>query len=203
MYALLPLFAVVWLALAALTAAAAGAQLQPDAAPQADAAPQGPAVVPDPAPVAPDSTQTPPASTPPAPVVEAPAPPPRTVQPTPVEPEPTRASAPSATVRGSASPAPAREPGGTRARSENRTSEPRRRLAPQEGSVPRRHRQAEVPRAAPDPLLQVDAILPGDQSGGDSPSARLILAAGALLALVLVSGSLVSVASRMSRGGLR
>jgi hypothetical protein len=76
-------------------------------------------------------------------------------------------------------------------------------VAPQDGAAPRRQREAEDPRAGPDPLLQVDAILPGAQSGGDSPSGLLLLAAGALLALVLVSGSLVSAASRMSRGGLR
>jgi hypothetical protein len=76
-------------------------------------------------------------------------------------------------------------------------------VAPQEGAAPRRQREAEDPRAAPDPLLQVDAILPGGQTGGDSPSGLLLIAAGALLALVLASGSLLSVASRMSRGGLR
>jgi hypothetical protein len=72
-----------------------------------------------------------------------------------------------------------------------------------EGSVPRRQREAGSVRAAPDPLLQVEAIVPDRQSGGDSTSGLLLLAAGALLALVLASGSLLSATSRASRGGVQ
>jgi outer membrane biosynthesis protein TonB len=192
--ALLPLFVVAWLALAALIAAAAAAQLQPDAAPQADA-PQARSVAPDPAPVASDPTPTPPAAAPPAPaaVVDQAAPPPA-VRPPPVEPDPAEAPAPAPPARAAADPARRRE---------NRTREARPRVAPQEGAAPRRQREAEDTRPAPDPLLQVDAILPGGQRGGDSPTGLLLIAAGALLALILASGSLVSVASRVSRGGLR
>ena len=201
MSALLPLFVVAWLALAALIAAAAAAQLQPDAAPQADAL-RAPSVVPDPAPVAPDATPTPPPAAPPpaAPVVEQAAPPPA-VRPPPAEPDPAEAPAPAAPARAPA--APARTPAAPARRPENRTREARPRVAPQGAAAPRRQREAEDPRAAADPLLRVDAILPGGQRGGDSPSGLLLLAAGALLALVLASGSLVSAASRMSRGGLR
>jgi hypothetical protein len=194
--ALLPLFVVAWLALAALIAAAAAAQLQPDAAPQADA-PRAPSVAPDPAPVAPDPTPTPPAAAPPAPaaVVDQAAPPPA-VRPPPVEPEPAEAPAPAPPARAAASSAPTAErPSAAR--------EARLRVARQEGAAPRRQREAEDTRPAPDPLLQVDAILPGGQRGGDSPTGLLLIAAGALLALILASGSLVSVASRVSRGGLR
>jgi hypothetical protein len=69
--------------------------------------------------------------------------------------------------------------------------------------VPHRQREAGSVRAASDPLLQVEAIVPDRQSGGDSRSGLLLLAAGALLALVLASGSLLSVTSRASRGGVR
>jgi hypothetical protein len=66
--------------------------------------------------------------------------------------------------------------------------------------VPRRQREAGDARTAPDPLLRVDAIAPSGRSGGDSQSGLLLLGAAALLALVLASGSLVSVASKASRG---
>jgi outer membrane biosynthesis protein TonB len=52
-------------------------------------------------------------------------------------------------------------------------------------------------------LLRVRALLPGDQTTADSSSRLLLLAAGALLALVLASGSMVSVASRAMKGQLR
>jgi hypothetical protein len=67
--------------------------------------------------------------------------------------------------------------------------------------VPRRQREARDVRPAPDPLLRVDTLVPSGQSGGDSQPGLLLLGAAALLALVLASGSLISVASKASRGG--
>jgi hypothetical protein len=52
-------------------------------------------------------------------------------------------------------------------------------------------------------LLQIRALLPGDQNSAGSSSRPFLLAAGALLALVLASGSMVSVASRAMKGQLR
>jgi hypothetical protein len=52
-------------------------------------------------------------------------------------------------------------------------------------------------------MLRIRALLPGEQTTTDSSSGLFILAAGALLALVLASGSMVSVASRAMKGQLR
>jgi hypothetical protein len=52
-------------------------------------------------------------------------------------------------------------------------------------------------------MLRIRALLPGEQAADDSSSRLFILAAGALLALVLASGSMVSVASRAMKGQLR
>ena len=52
-------------------------------------------------------------------------------------------------------------------------------------------------------MLRIRALLPGDQTTADSSPTLFMLAAGALLALVLASGSMVSVASRAMKGQLR
>ena len=57
--------------------------------------------------------------------------------------------------------------------------------------------------ADPNRLLRVDAFLPGVQGNEDSPSHLVLLAAAALLALLMASGSLVSVATRVWGGQLR
>jgi hypothetical protein len=51
--------------------------------------------------------------------------------------------------------------------------------------------------------MRIRALLPGHQTTAESSSKFFILAAGALLALVLASGSMVSVASRAMKGQLR
>ena len=48
-------------------------------------------------------------------------------------------------------------------------------------------------------MLRVDAFLPGVQGNEDSPSHLVLLAAAALLALLMASGSLLSVATRVWR----
>jgi hypothetical protein len=61
----------------------------------------------------------------------------------------------------------------------------------------------EVDAARASSMLRIRALLPGDQTAADSSSSLFLLAAGALLALVLASGSMVSVASRAMKGQLR
>jgi hypothetical protein len=51
--------------------------------------------------------------------------------------------------------------------------------------------------------MRIRSLLPEAQSARDSPSHVVLLAAGGLLALVLASGSMLSVSSRAMRGGLR
>jgi hypothetical protein len=52
-------------------------------------------------------------------------------------------------------------------------------------------------------MLRIKALLPGDETTADSSPTLFMLAAGALLALVLASGSMVSVASRAMKGQVR
>jgi hypothetical protein len=61
----------------------------------------------------------------------------------------------------------------------------------------------EVDAARASSMLHISALLPGEQAADDSSSRLLILAAGALLALVLASGSMVPVTSRAMKGQLR
>ncbi len=54
--------------------------------------------------------------------------------------------------------------------------------------------------APPSSVVRVDSLLPSAQPADDSHT-ELLLAAGILLALVMVSGSLLSVATRTMKGG--
>jgi hypothetical protein len=68
----------------------------------------------------------------------------------------------------------------------------------------KRHaRQARAAATRPAGLLRIDALLPRGGTSQDSGSPLLLIAAGALLALVLASGSLVSVGTRAMKGQLR
>jgi hypothetical protein len=145
------------------------------AEPQPDAAPQAPAVAPDPAPEA-RNTTPPQQSTPVAP--QAPA---VTQQPS------APAATPSTTTPRQTSPKPKVESKPARVRRETPASRPERRAEP----------------ADPSRLLRVDAFLPGVQGNEDSPSHLVLLAAAALLALLMASGSLISVATRVWGGQLR
>ena len=66
-----------------------------------------------------------------------------------------------------------------------------------------RRGDGEVDAARASSMLRIKALLPCDQTTADSSSGLFLLAAGALLALVLASGSMVSVASRAMKGQLR
>ena len=145
--------------------------------PQPDAAPQAPAVAPDPAPEA--RNTTPPQQSTPAPSTQvAPAAPHQ-----PAAPAPT----PSTTTPQQASPKPKIESKPARVRREASASRLQRRAEPVDPSL----------------FLRVDSFLPGVQGDEDSPSHLVLLAAGALLALLMASGSLVSVATRVWGGQLR
>jgi hypothetical protein len=147
--------------------------------PQPDAAPQAPAVSPDPAPQA---TNPPPQqSAPTEPVQVTPQAPATTQQPA------TPAATPSTTPTPQASPKPKAERKTKPARSETPASRPESQTKP----------------ADPSRLLRVDSFLPGVQGDEDSPSHLVLLAAAALLALLMASGSLVSVATRVWGGQLR
>jgi len=162
------LFAI-WVALVVLAApagSAAGAEPQPDAAPQA------PAVTPDPAPGAVQES-APPAQQPP------PTPPAQT-QPSAAAPaqEP---SPPSQARRQPSKPVAKHHHARTKARADSNRATP-----PRAGST-----------------MRIRALLPHGESAGDSSSHVILLAAGALLALVLASGSMLSVSSRAMKGQLR
>jgi cytoskeletal protein RodZ len=141
--------------------------------PQPDAAPQAPAVSPDPAPQA--TSPPPQQSAPTQPVQVAPQAPATTQQPA------TPAATPSTTPTPQASPKPKAE----------RKTKPTRR----ETLASRPETQAKP--ADPSRLLRVDSFLPGVQGDEDSPSHLVLLAAAALLALLMASGSLLSVATRV------
>ena len=149
------------------------------AEPQPDAAPQAPAVAPDPAPEA--RTTTPPQQSTPAPPTQvAPQAPAVTQQPS------VPAATPSTTTPRQTSPKPKVE-SKPAVRSETPASRPERRTEP----------------ADPSRLVRVDSFLPGVQGNEDSPSHLVLLAAAALLALLMASGSLISVATRVWGGQLR
>ena len=61
---------------------------------------------------------------------------------------------------------------------------------------------ASVPSAPPSSVVRVGSLLDRGQSEDDSHS-ELLIAAGILLALVMAAGSLVSLATRTTRGRLR
>jgi type IV secretory pathway VirB10-like protein len=163
----------IWLALVVLAASVASAGAAP---PQPDAAPEAPAVAPDPAPGA---AQDAPASA----NEPAPAPP---------------AAPPAATTQPAAS-APAQRASASEPRQQTRRSAGQHHRT----STQARRADGAVEGARASSMLRIRALLPGDQTTAHSSSTMLMLAAGALLALVLASGSMVSVASRAMKGQLR
>ena len=157
------------------------------AEPQPDAAPQAPAVVPDPAPEATEAA------------------PPQ--QPAPVTPAQPAPQAPSTSEQPAAAAAPAPAPQTT----QQTAPKPKPKAKPQPNSAraserddtPASRSDRRAGPAEPSQLLRVKAFLPGVQGNEDSPSHLVLLAAAALLALVMASGSLLSVATRVWRSPLR
>jgi len=159
------------------TSGTAAAQLEPDPAPAA------PTIAPDPAPSSPPTGSAPPQQGPSAPYVppQPPAFPPAEPQSTP---DPSSAATQTPDTAAAA----------------RRASERRRRQAA--GKRSEQKTKATPPAAEPRSLARVGALLPAGESADDSHRVFL-LAAGALLALLMASGSLISVASRVTRGQLR
>ena len=202
---------VLWLAVGAVslgTAPGVAAQQNPDPAP----AP--PEVAPDPVPGA-----APAAPTQPAPVQLAP--PATGVQPVPTLSEPPATSEPAPpsnppAAEPAAAPEPAPAPAaGSRAERDSlplarRRAAQRRRERNERAAAARRKaaaaREAAATRVAaarPSSLVRIGSLLPSERSGESPHSTLLLLAAGALLALVLASGSLIPVTTRMLKGQLR
>jgi type IV secretory pathway VirB10-like protein len=138
-----------------------------------------------------------PDAVPQAPAV-APDPAPGAAQDTPAPAKQPPPAPPAATTQPAAL-APAQEASASEPRQERRRSGgEHHRTSPQA-----RRADGAVQGARASSMLRIRALLPGDQTTADSSSRLFILAAGALLALVLASGSMVSVASRAMKGQLR
>jgi outer membrane biosynthesis protein TonB len=169
----------IWLALVVLAAFAAPATA---ADPQPDAAPQAPAVAPDPAP---GGAQQPPSTTT-----------------TPVPPEQPSANPPASppTTSQPSAPAAAQQPSATGPKEQPREQAHKHRHAPVKAHRAASH-EAGATRASS--MVRVRPLFPIEQTADDSSSKLLMLAGGALLALVLASGSMVSVSSRAMKGQLR
>jgi outer membrane biosynthesis protein TonB len=144
------------------------------AEPQPDAAPQAPAVAPDPAPEAVQQPRVP-------------------TQPTP----PARSELPARTQAGPPAPQPVAP-----AQAPTRATKPRARHEHHATVQPGPARRRTTNDRA-DSLVNIRALLPGTQTASDSSSGVVVLAAGALLALVLASGSMASAVSRAIKGQLR
>jgi hypothetical protein len=161
-------------ALGALTAAVMITAPAALGQPSPDAAPVAPTIAPDPAPAAP----TAPAEPPPAavtPTESAPA------QPAPAEPAP---------------PTPVDDPPATADRRPAQNDRP----APKARRAERKTTEAD--RALPRPVatpafLRLETLVPAETDTADPSSTPMLLAAGALLMLVLASGSFVSVLARL------
>jgi type IV secretory pathway VirB10-like protein len=166
---------IVWLAwMATSPAQAAPAQPQPDPAPTAS--PIAPDPAPGTSPVAP-APQEPATSAPPVP---SPSPAPTPAEPQ-FTPEPTPAPRPAPDAARPKRPDARKRAGGQR-------TERRARPTPA--------------RAEARSLAPVGSLIPSSEPADDSHH-LFLLAAGALLALLMASGSLISVASRATRGHLR
>jgi outer membrane biosynthesis protein TonB len=154
------------------------------AQPQPDPAPAPPAIAPDPAPgtspVGPAPSQ-PETSTPPV----QPEPP----APLPAEPQGTPNPSPAVTPKPDKAPA-----------AQNKSARSRR---PADGQGTERHTKSTPAAAEPQSLVGVGSLLPDSEPATDDSHRLFLLAAGALLALLIASGSLISVASRATRGRLR
>jgi outer membrane biosynthesis protein TonB len=172
------------IALLASTATSATAAAQP----QPDPAPAAPAIAPDPAPGTSLAEPTPGTSP-----VE-PAPPQGTstpyVQPEPQAPPPPE---PQSTPRASSATTP--KPGAAAGARSKPDRQPRH--APRQ-----RAEQAQADNALPNPAVRMEWLTPRLEPA-DAPQHVVLLAAGALLALLMASGSLISVATRATRGQLR
>jgi type IV secretory pathway VirB10-like protein len=170
-------------------------------APQPDPAPTPPSVSPDPAPgTEPPTGTAPPASTPPAPAPPAPAPPAPTQSAPPVAPD-----QPTAPEEVEPAPAPSSSRAETRAKArraaatKRRAERAARRAAARRRAQRRRRIEAAVDDAA---FVRLGSLLPARDRSDERDKHLVLLGAGALLALVVASGSFATMASRTLRGQL-
>jgi outer membrane biosynthesis protein TonB len=168
--------------LASTPTAATAAQLEPDPAPAA------PTITPDPAPASPAEPVPGTSPTEPAPPQQGTFTP--YVQPEPAAPPPAEPQSTPQTP-----PAPTPRPEATAAAKSK--AERGGREAPEQRNE-RKAKETSAP-ANPGSLVRVGALLPGSEPP-DNSHRLFLLAAGALLALLMASGSLISVASRVMRG---
>jgi hypothetical protein len=83
------------------------------------------------------------------------------------------------------------------------TSTPAAPRTHRDGTRKRHHASGQVAGAQTASAFRFHSLLPAESDAGDSPQHEVLLAAGALLALVLASGSLVSVGARAMKGQMR
>jgi hypothetical protein len=166
-----------------LTSPTAAAQPQPDPAPAA------PAIAPDPAP------GTSPAEPAPGTSPVEPAPTQQGTSTTHVQPEPP--APPPAQPQAAPQASSATTPKSDAASGARRKPERQPRHA-----APQRAEQTQADNALPNPAVRMDWLTPRLEPA-DAPRHVVLLAAGALLALLMASGSLISVAARVTRGQLR
>jgi hypothetical protein len=164
------------------------------AQPNPDPAPPEPAVAPDPAPGTAPAAPEGPVPVQPAPPSGGTSPSPAPA-PTPAQPAPTPAQSPSSGAVG------AEEASAAHRRSELRAAARReraRKLAAREAAA-REAAAVSEKTAPPSTVVRIGSLLNQAQPGDDSHS-ELLVAGSVLLVLVMLSGSLLSVATRTTRG---
>jgi hypothetical protein len=155
------------------------------AQPQPDPAPAAPAIVPDPAP---------------GPSPAAPVSPQQGTSTPYVQPQPS--APPQAEPQSTPDPSPAVTPKPDTAAAASSKPERRRRQARQRTEQARQRTEQARGANAPNPAVRMEWLTPRLEQA-DASQHVVLLAAGALLALLMASGSLISVAARATRGQLR
>ena len=170
------------------------------AQPQPDPAPAAPAIVPDPAPgTSPAAPASPQQGTSTPYVQPQPSAPPQ------AEPQSTPDPSPAVTPKPDTAAATSSKPERRRRQARQRTEQARQRTEQARQRTEQARQRTEQARAAnalPNPAVRMEWLTPRLEQADASQHVAL-LAAGALLALLMASGSLISVAARATRGQLR
>jgi outer membrane biosynthesis protein TonB len=163
------------------------------AQPQPDPAPAAPAIVPDPAPATSRAAPAPPQQGTSTPYVQ-----PQPSAPPQAEPQSTPDPSPAVTPEPDTAAAASSKPERRRRQARQRTEQARQRTE----QARQRTEQARAANALPNPAVRMEWLTPRLEQA-DASQHVVLLAAGALLALLMASGSLISVAARATRGQLR
>jgi hypothetical protein len=155
------------------------------AQPQPDPAPAAPAIVPDPAPGPSPAAAVSPQQGTSTPYVQ-----PQPSAPPQAEPQSTPDPSPAVTPKPDTAAAASSKPERRRRQARQRTEQARQRTEQARGAN------------APNPAVRMEWLTPRLEQA-DASQHVVLLAAGALLALLMASGSLISVAARATRGQLR